>query len=208
MKVVFLLAIALLLLPFASACVVPKENMEIRRSVELCGDVYSLNQPLRIVANNVALTCQASVLKTWRGGTGIIIEGVNNVTISGCRLNGHDVGFLVKNSSQVFLRDNHLINTKVGARFFNVSKSATLNHDVSLQTAFDVRDSVDNSLSLKNKKVVGLFCEKNFCNVKESATQTFMAPKLSLPKLVSWVKSKITGKSEESLRAHLLSGLV
>lgn len=191
----------------ALACVVPRENMEVRRSVELCGDVYSLNQPIRVVANNVALTCQATVLKTWRGGTGIIVEGVKNVTISGCRLNGHDVGFLVKNSSQVYLHDNHLINTKVGARLFNVTKSATLNHDVSLQTAFDVRDSSDNSLSLKNKKVVGLFCERNFCNVKESATQTFMAPKLSVPGMVSWLKSKITGKSEEKLRSVLLSGI-
>jgi len=181
--------------------------MEVRRSVEFCGDVYSLGQPVRIVANNVALTCQATVLKTWRGGTAFIIEGVSNVTISGCRLNGHDVGFLVKNSSQVFLRDNHLTNTKVGVRLFNVTKSATLNHDVSLQTAFDVRDSVDNSLSLRNKKVVGLFCEKNFCNVKESAAQTFMAPKLSLPGMVSWLRGKITGKSEERLRLTLLSGI-
>lgn len=198
----------LLILATASfACVVPKENMEIRRSVELCGDVYSLSQPLRIVANNVALTCQASILKTWRGGTGIIIEGVSNITVSGCRLNGQDVGFLVKNSSRIYLRDNHLTNTKVGVRFFNVTKSATLNHDVSLQAAFDVRDSSDNSLSLKNKKVVGLFCEKNFCNVKESATQTFMVPKLSLPQMVSWVRSKITGKSEERLRSTLLDGI-
>lgn len=207
MRVIFLLAIAFVLLPSAFACVVPKENMEIRRSVELCGDVYSLNQPIRVVASNVALTCQASVLKTWRGGTGIIIEGVSNVTVSGCRLNGHDVGFLVKNSSGVYLHDNHLVNTKVGARFFNVTKSATLNQDVSLQAAFDVRDSTDNSLSLKNKKVVGLFCEKNFCNVKESATQTFMAPKLSLPGMVSWLKSKITGKSEEKLRSIVLEGI-
>jgi len=198
----------LFLIPSVFACVVPTDGMVVRKSVELCSNVYYLDHGLSVAADDVTVTCLTTVLKTWRGGTGVLIVGRSNVTIENCRLIGYDVGFLVKESDGVMLRGNHLVNTQVGARFFNATRSATFNHDVSLLSPLDVEGSSGNSFSLKNKRVAGQFCKDNLCNVKESVAETAVAPKLSYPQRVSWLESSVTGNSVSRLRAWVLSGLI
>ncbi|RJQ21463.1 right-handed parallel beta-helix repeat-containing protein [Candidatus Woesearchaeota archaeon] len=201
------LVLFLLLATSAVACVVPRENMVITESVEFCSDVYYVNWPIRIAADDVAVICSGTVLKSWRGGTGFAVENRQNVTIKDCHLVNHDIGFSVRNSSRVFLIGNHLVKTQVGVRLMNVSGSATLNHDVSLLGAFDVQESAHNVLSLKNKRVSGIFCAHNECNAKESAIETFMRPKQTPPQMSLWLSEVVTGKSVERLRAWVLAGL-
>src|SRR5690606_218588 len=124
------LLVLLLIIPAAFACVVPTNSMEITQSTALCSDVYYINNGIRITQSDIMLTCEGTVLKSWRGGRGIVLEHVNNVTIKGCRVMNYNIGILVSNASRVLLEDNHLIKNQIGVRLLDVSESATYNHDV------------------------------------------------------------------------------
>jgi len=140
------------------------------------------------------------VLKSWSGGTGFVIKNVENVTVSGCRLVSYDLAFDVENASRVLLEDNHLVRNKVGVRALDVRESATFNHDISLESPFDVIRSANNAFSLTNKYVDGVFCDKNFCNEQRNAIERFMIPATTLPQLKHWLVEHVTGKREEALR--------
>ena len=177
----------LLLTPIVLACVVPQDGMKIGKSADFCTDVFYLNNGVVISGNDIVINCNGAVLKSWSGGRGITIENAVNVTVNSCRILNYNVGFFVKNSSKVFLNDNHLVKNKVGARFVNVSDSATFNHDVSLQLPFEVFDSINNVFSLTNKVVSGRFCSLNFCNERRDAVFLFASPRATDEQMSSWL---------------------
>ncbi len=197
----------LLLAPAVLACVVPQDGMKVDRSIDFCTDVFYLDKGIVVSGDNINVNCNGAVLKSWNGGRGISIEGSDNVTINGCRVLNYNLGFFVKDSSRVFLNDNHLVKNLVGARFVNVSESATFNHDVSLQSAFEVLDSYNNVISLTNKVVSGRFCSDNFCNERRSAVFTFAAPRATKDEMSSWIFDKV-GKSAARLRIWAFEGIV
>ena len=197
----------LLLAPAVLACVVPQDGMKIDKSVDFCTDVFYLDKGIVISGNNINVNCNGAVLKSWSGGRGISIDNSNNVTVDGCRVLNYNIGFFVRDSSRVFLNDNHLVKNLVGTRFVNVSESATFNQDVSLQSAFEVLDSSNNVLSLTNKVVYGKFCSNNFCNERRSAVFTFAAPRATKDEMSSWIFTKI-GKSAARLRSWAFEGIV
>ncbi len=186
--------VLLLLAPIALGCVVPRDGMMIRKSVQFCTDVYFLDKGISIVGNDVNLDCNGAVLKSWTGGKGISIEHVSNITISKCRIVNYDIGFYARNATKIYLEDNHLVRNKIGTRFVLVKDSATFNHDVSLQTAFEVMESENNVLSLTNKPVEGDFCSINFCNEQRNAVILFVQPKTTVPQMQSWLVDQLTGK--------------
>ncbi|MBI4146753.1 hypothetical protein HY489_05445 [Candidatus Woesearchaeota archaeon] len=198
----------LLVLPGVFACVVPRDGMRVDKDTVLCTAVFYLNKEVSIVADQVMVDCNGAVLKSWSGGIGIRIENRNGVVVKNCRLVSYDAGILVRNSSGVILEENHLVRNKVGVRLVNVSSSATLNHDVSLRSAFEVSRSRNNVLSLTNKPVVGLLCKDNFCNQRKSALNAFVAPRTSQIEMHSWLVEKLTGKNPNRLREVLLQGLL
>src|SRR3989344_773738 len=197
----------LLLAPSVLACVVPQDGTLVDKSMQFCPNVYTINKGIRITGNNVNLDCTGTVLNGVSGAKGISIEQAGNVVVKGCRLLNYQTAFYVRASSRVFLLDNHIVNAKVGARFVGVTQSATLNHDVSLTTPFEILESTGNVLSLTNKRVRGAFCEDNFCNSQRSAIEQFMRPPTTKAQMQEWLGERVAGKSEKKLRAAVLEGI-
>jgi len=187
-----------LLAPAVLACVVPEDGMLIDQSMQFCNDVFYVNN-ISVSGDNINIDCNSAVLKSWTGGTGILIENSANITVSGCRIVNYDTGFQVENSTRVFLDDNHLIRNKIGTLFVGVSDSATLNQDISLQESFLVFNSNNNVLSLTNRVVRGDFCQDNFCNKQRSTVALFVQPRTTLPQMKDWLIEQITGKSSKKL---------
>ena len=183
-----------LLAPAVLACVVPEDSMKIESSIEFCSDVYYFDNGISISGKDITLDCDGAVLKSWKGGKGISIEHSSNVTVADCRIVNYNVGFYVRNSTRVFLTDNHLVRNKVGTRFVVVSESATFNHDVSLQTPFEVFESEGNVISLTNRPISGNFCDVNFCNEQRNAIALFLEPKITVQYMQSWLLDQLTGK--------------
>jgi parallel beta-helix repeat protein len=188
------LFIALLLVPVALACVVPQDGMLVDHSVQFCSDVYYFDKGISITGNDIELDCNGAVLKSWKGGKGISVEHSSNITVTNCRVVNYNTGFYVRNSTRVFLEDNHLVRNKVGTRFVVVSESATFNHDVSLQAAFEIFESEGNAISLTNRRVSGDFCQLNFCNERRNAVFLFAQPKTTVPELHNWLLDQLTGR--------------
>lgn len=186
--------LAILLAPVALGCVVPRDGMVIAGSVQLCTDVYYLDTGLIIVGSDVALDCNGAVLKSWNGGKGISIEHVSNVTVTKCRIVNYNVGLYVRNATQVYLEDNHLVKNSIGTRFTVVRDSATFNHDVSLTAPFEILESENNVLTLTNKFVEGSFCGNNFCNEQRNTVTLFVQPKTTPAQLENWLVDQLTGK--------------
>lgn len=186
--------VLLLLAPVVLGCVVPRDGMMIRKSVQFCTDVYYLDKGISITGNNVRLDCNGAVLKSWNGGKGISIEHMSNVTVTNCRIVNYNTGIYVRNSTLIYLEDNHLVKNKIGTRFTVVKDSATFNHDVSLSAPFEILESENNVLSLTNKFVEGSFCASNFCNEKRNAVTLFIQPKTTAPQMQNWLFDQITGK--------------
>lgn len=177
----------LLLAPAVLACIVPQNGMKIDKSVDFCTDVFYLDKGIFISGDDIVINCNGAVLKSWSGGRGISIDDSKNITINGCRILNYNIGIFVENSTRVFLNDNHLVKNKVGARFVNVSDSATFNHDVSLQLPFEVFESVNNVFSLTNKVVNGKFCSSNFCNERRDAVFLFASPRATNEQMSAWL---------------------
>ena len=198
-----------LLAPAALACVVPENGISIDSSTTFCSDVYYFDDGITINGSNLMLNCSGAVLKSWSGGRGISIEHVSNVTVTDCRTVSYGIGLYVRNSTGVYLYNNHLVRNLVGTRLVVVSSSATFNHDVSLIAAFEVFESENNALSLTNKIVSGPFCETNFCNEQRDALPLFAQPELSAAPADSWSISKLVNKkAAERLRQWVFGGLV
>ena len=204
MKWIVILA---LLVPGALACVVPTDNMQIAESAEFCADVYYLDNGIHITSSDVTLDCAGAVLKSWNGGKGISIEHVENVTVKRCRVLHYQNGIYVRNSSSVFLLDNHLIHNQEGTRFVVVTDSATFNHDVSLVKPITVLESRNNVISFSNRVVSGSFCKQNYCNKQQKVIEHAMIPEATLPELKSWLSNTIGGKTPQRLYNWLVSGL-
>lgn len=197
----------LLVVPSVLACVVPQEGMVVTSSVQFCSDVHFFDRGIRVTGRDIAVSCDGTVFKSWSGGKGISIEHAENVSVSGCRIVNYDIGLYVRNSSEVFLEDNHLVKNQVGTRLVVVRDSATFNHDVSLQVPFEVFESEHNALSLTNKPVEGLFCGENLCNERRNALEAFMKPQTPQPEMQSWLVVQLREKSRQTLLGWLLSGL-
>lgn len=195
----------LLAVPVALACVVPQDGMVVSDSVSFCSDVYYFDKGISVLGDNIKIFCDGAVFKSWKGGKGISIEHSKNITVKGCRFLSYDIGMYVRNSSRIFLEDNHLVRNRVGTRFVVVEDSATFNHDVSLGSPFEILESEHNVLSLTNKVVSGSFCDVNFCNQQRNSVELFAAPKTEL---ASWFVEKLGIKSPERLREWVFSGLV
>ena len=183
-----------LLAPAVLACVVPKDGMMIHKSIKFCADVYYLDRGISVSGKNINLDCEGAVLKSWNGGKGISVEHSSNITVTNCRILNYNTGLYVRNSTKVYLEDNHLVRNQIGTRFVVVSDSATFNHDVSLKSAFEIFESENNVLSLTNKAVYGDFCALNFCNEKRNAITLFVQPKTTTPQLQSWLIDQLTGR--------------
>ena len=200
--------LVVLLAPSVLACVVPQNGMRIDRSIEFCSDVYYFDKGLVISGNNIMVNCNSAILKSWNGNEGILIVHSNNVTVVGCRVLNYQTGIFVRNSTSVYLRDNHLIKNEVGTRFDLVSDSATLNHDVSLRMPFELIASRNNAVSLLNKRVSGSFCAENFCNERRNAVVLFVQPKTAEPEMSNWLLEQLTGKkSAQRLFDWVFGGL-
>jgi len=197
-----------LLAPTVLACVVPQNGMVIDYSVQFCSDVYYFNQGISISGDNILVDCDGAVLKSWTGGKGISIEHSSNITVTGCRLVSYDKGFYVRNSTKVFLEDNHLVKNQVGARFVVVSDSATFNHDVSLIQPFEILESDHNILSLSNKFVSGDFCSENFCNEHRNAVELFLQPKTTPVQMGDWLLEHLGVKTAERLKNWVFGSFV
>lgn len=199
--------IFLLLASSVLACVDPTDGMVVRESVAFCSDVYYLSNGITIKGSDIEVSCRGTVLISFTGGEGISIENSNNVTVKGCRVNGFDVGFDVKNATSVFLSDNHLVKNKIGARFSRVFRSSTLNQDVSLSAPFDIFESEKNALSLTNKFVNGSFCDINYCNLHRDAVVLASKPKLSRQGMAVWFSTQFGTKSQSKLYSWVFDNL-
>ena len=200
--------LAVLLAPGVLACVVPQNGMIIDSSVEFCSDVYYFSKGIVVSGTDILVDCNSAVLKTWNGNNGILIENSMNVTVNGCRIISFQTGIQVRNSSRIFLTDNHLIKNEVGTRFDLVSDSAVMNFDVSLRMPFEFIESRNNAVSLLNKPVSGAFCADNFCNEQKSSIELFVESKTDEPDLNNWLLEQIAGKkTAKRLQDWVLSGL-
>ena len=186
--------ILLLCIPTVLACVVPQDGMKITKSIQLCTDVYYLNKGVSISGKDITLDCNDAVLKSWNGGKGVSIEHSTNITVTSCSILFYNIGMYVRNSTKVFLNDNHLVRNTIGTRFVVVSDSATFNHDVSLGKPFEVLESEHNVLTLTNKPVEGAFCADNYCNAQRNAVALFIQPETTPPQMHNWLLDQLTGR--------------
>ena len=186
--------ILLVLMPSVLACIVPSDGMRISGATTLCADVYYLNKGLIVSGNNFVLDCAGAVLKSWKSGKGVTVEFANNVTVTGCRIVNYYTGFYVRNSTNVYLIDNHLVRNKEGTRFLSVKDSATYNNDVSLEKPVTIMQSENNVITLTNRLITGSFCDKNYCNMRKQVVDVAMQPKTDVEGLRNWLADQITGK--------------
>ncbi len=199
--------LVVLLAPVVLACVVPEDGMLIDASIQLCSDVHYLNKGISITGSDITVDCNGAVLKSWYGGKGISIEHSTNITVSGCSIVSYNMGIYVRNSTKVFLNDNHLVRNNIGTRFVLVSDSVTSNQDVSLGVPFEVVESYNNVLSLTNKVVSGSFCTNNFCN-EGSAAAEFVKPRIEAVNLQSWLHTQLNKTYNGTLHEWVFGSLV
>ncbi|PIN74487.1 hypothetical protein COV18_07585 [Candidatus Woesearchaeota archaeon CG10_big_fil_rev_8_21_14_0_10_37_12] len=195
----------ILLVPVVGACIVPEDGMLIDKSVEFCTGVYYFDSGIKVSGENIKVDCAGSVLKSWSFGKGISIEHAKNVTVHECRLLSYKYGFYVRNSSRVFLIDNHLLKNLVGARFVSVSDSALFNHDVSLLQPIESELSENNIFSFTNKVLETSICESNHCNVDRQGVELFMLPRTDKNKMGIWLSENIGGKTKAKLHNWVFS---
>ncbi len=206
MRLLFLFLL-LVSAPIALACIVPENGMRAEGIVELCSGVFYLDKGIVINSSNVLLSCNEAVLKSWAGGVGISITSSSNVTVKNCQITGYDIGFRVRNSTWVFLHDNHLLRNNIGTIFSGVNHSAILNNDVSLRSTLEVISSSNNALSFTNKFIRNSFCRDNFCNLQKEAVFIFMRPQTTGNSLQNWLLGQFDN-SEAKFKSWVFEGII
>lgn len=158
----------LLLIPESNAvngCSKPIFSGDINKSMRLCGQNYVLPKGLIVTKDNLNIDCSSAVLKgPFNKGTGIIIEDRKNVTLYDCRIVNYAKGFLIKNSSNIMLKNITLLRNMIGVHMYNTKNSRVVNSfDVSLKKPILLFNSTNNVFTYLNKKIRSDFCRYNKC---------------------------------------------
>lgn len=196
--VAFLLAVSV-----AHACVMLESGMVINESVSVCSVPHVL-VGVQVSGENIVVDCAGAIVQGRFAGEAFRISG-RNVSVRNCHILNFETAFLVKNASQVFLLDNHLVRNRVGVSLIDVRDSVVYNRDVSLQDPMYVRKSDHNIISSVNRFIEGAFCASNYCNRNRRVIETFMAPKNDARSFAEWFAFQLT--PQEQLRRWLYVSL-
>ena len=109
--IVFCFLVALLPAAYA-ACIIPTENMEIRKNVVFCFGVYNVESGVNIAADNVIIDCSNSALTGSGIGYGILLKGRQNAGIKNCNISGYEIGIYLDNANYSIISGNYLTKNK------------------------------------------------------------------------------------------------
>ena len=92
------------------SCVVPVDGLNLITNTTLCPGTYSVADDgndgvVQIGADNLAVTCDNTVITGNNGGKGFFSENRVRTNISSCTANDYDYGFYLKNSDNFSLSD-------------------------------------------------------------------------------------------------------
>lgn len=189
--VLIFLALATVVQAFAVfACTVPENGMAITNDTRLCTGVYELPDGIHLAADNITLDCAGSVLKGDFKGRGLWIEHLSGVSVKNCHILHFRIGIYVRNSTQIFLFDNHLVRNLEGLRLVDVQNSTIWLTDVSLQTPINILASEQNFVAFANKRIPKEACGWNYCNILREVIERRLGER---PKLwfEDWFKSML-----------------
>jgi len=160
--------------------------MHLTNSTQVCNDVFYIDQGIVISEPNITVDCAGAILQGKYRGSAFYISGTENVVVKNCRIVNYDSAFLVDNSSQVFLLDNHLVRNHVGTTFTGTRDSGIYNYDISLRAPLVVLESYNNVLSASNKFFEGTFCSFNYCNRPRAVVESFRYPRNNQAQFSEW----------------------
>jgi hypothetical protein len=180
------LIILLLLATSSFACLNLENGMHIINSTQICNDVFYLDQGVTINQSNITIDCAGAILQGKYKGSAFYISNTENIIIKNCRIVNYDSAFLVDNSSQVFLQDNHLIRNFVGTTLIQTTNSGLFNYDVSLKQPLIIINSQDNMISAPNKFFEGEYCDFNYCNRPRSVVESYRCPRNTQAQFSKW----------------------
>lgn len=168
MKRIFLVVVLFILLSFvvSAACTHPKYWPEINSSLRFCGSNFFLKEGLTVANDNLIIDCGSSVLQgfLFQKNVGIRIEDRNNITLINCRLVNYGTAILVKNSTNILLKEITLLRNMVGLHVIDSSNVSIVDStDISLQRPVRFSNSSNVTFQYNNKNVKGDFCKSNNC---------------------------------------------
>jgi hypothetical protein len=160
--------------------------MVLDNSSTICNDVFYLDEGLTISQENITIDCAGAIIQGKYKGSAFYISNTKNVVVKNCRIVNYDSAFLVDNSSQVFLFDNHLVRNFFGTTLTETVNSGVYNYDISLRAPLVVLKSTDNVLSASNKFFEGSFCDFNYCNRPRSVVESYRYPRNTQAQFTAW----------------------
>ncbi|MBI4142124.1 hypothetical protein HY484_04315 [Candidatus Woesearchaeota archaeon] len=150
----------------SAACTHPKFWPEINNSLRFCGSNFFVKDGLKISNDNLFVDCGSAVLQgfLWQKNVGITIEDRNNVTFVNCRLVNYGTAIMIKNSTNIFLKEITLLRNMVGLHVINsVNISIVDSLDISLHRSVRFSNSSNVTFQYHNKNIKGDFCRTNNC---------------------------------------------
>lgn len=150
----------------SAACTHPKYWPEINSSLRFCGSNFFLKDGLTISNDNLIIDCGSAVLQgfLFEKNVGIRIEDRNNITIINCRLVNYGTAIVIKNSSNVFLKEMTLLRNMIGLHVIDsVNVAITDSLDISLSRPVRFSNSSNVTFQYHNKEIKGDFCRYNNC---------------------------------------------
>ena len=97
-----------------NACTVPTNNMNIVTNTVLCPGTYELPNGINVVASNVYVKCDETVLVGSMSTTGIDVIGRTNVKVMGCEVRNYTIGLNFQYSASCEAFDNKLLENTDG----------------------------------------------------------------------------------------------
>ncbi len=122
----------MLALGVSAECIEPTDS--INANTVLCEGEYYLPGGIIISADSIVLDCNNAIIKGNFVGTGIILNGRENVELYNCNVQDFDTGIRIEDSTKITFQNSSLINNKVGMRIINSPDNIISNiHDESIK---------------------------------------------------------------------------
>lgn len=121
-------------------------QLDLAASTQVCINVRSSNVSLKCNGHQIS----ASILPST--GSSIAINGVTNVTVTGCRISGYGVGVNATNSSDIGVSNSSFSSEDYGVSFNRVNGSSIVKDSVSATTYYGIGllNSNDNLVAYNN----------------------------------------------------------
>mgnify|MGYP001574260976 CR=1 FL=1 len=113
----------------AQECIIATEDMHLDHDATLCKQSYSLEKGITITRSSVVLDCNNASIRGPQGlGFGVLLRGVEQVTIRNCELSNLEAAIYLEDSENNVIGDNYIHNNRFGIVSFGEAKNTLLNN--------------------------------------------------------------------------------